>query len=103
MFLANDQRLTTVYEVMLQDYVSRGKIPNFERLHQLSDLQIKDHLTYIHNRFLSTFPTKQSITLNKIFDDLSSLQRQFNRFEKRLQIPSIHQLNKTYSNTTRNK
>ncbi len=103
MFLANNQHLTTVYEVMLQDHVSRGRIPNFKHLHQLSDLQIKDYLTYIHNHFLSTFPTKQSITLNKIFDDLSSLQRQFNRFEKRLQIPSIHQLNKTYSNTTRNK
>jgi hypothetical protein len=76
---------------MLQDNVSRGKIPNFERLYQLSDLQIKDHLTYIHNRFLSIFPTKQSITLNKIFDDLSSLQQQLNRFEKRLPISSKHQ------------
>jgi hypothetical protein len=87
-FLANDQHLTTIYEVLLQDYVSRGKIPDFERLHQLSDLQIKDHLTYLHNRFMSTFPTKQSITLNKIFDDLSSLQRQLTRFEQRLQNSS---------------
>ncbi|CAF2305990.1 unnamed protein product [Rotaria sp. Silwood2] len=91
--IANDQRLTTFYEVMLQDYISRGKIPNFKLLHQLSDLQIKDHLTYIHNNFLSTFPTKQSITLNKIFDDLASLQRQLNRFEKRLKISSIDNLN----------
>jgi len=83
---------------LLQDYVSRGKIPNFDRLNELADLQIKDHLTYIHNHFLSTFPTKQSITLNKIFDDLSSLERQLNRFEKRLQISSIDPLNKTISN-----
>jgi hypothetical protein len=74
---------------MLQDYISRGKIPDFERLHQLSDLQTEDHLTYIHNRFLSTFPTNQSVTLNKIFDNLSSLQRQLNRFEKRIQTSSI--------------
>ncbi|CAF3333891.1 unnamed protein product [Rotaria sp. Silwood1] len=74
--IVNDQRLTTFYEVMLQDYICRGKIPDFERLHQLSDLQIKDHLSHIHNNFFSTFPTKNSITLNKIFDNLASLQRQ---------------------------
>jgi hypothetical protein len=85
LILANNQRLTTIYEVMLQDCISRGKIPNFVRLRQLSDLQIKDRLTYIHNRFLFTFPTQQSITLNKIFDNLSALQRQLDRFEKKLQ------------------
>ncbi|CAF0990213.1 unnamed protein product [Rotaria sordida] len=96
--IVNDQHLTTFYEVMLQDYISHGKIPNFERLYQLSDLQIKDYLTYIHNHFLSTFPTKQSITLNKIFDNLASIQRQLNRFEKRLNISSIDEINKQISN-----
>ena len=75
---------------MFQDSISRGKLPNFERLHKSSDLQIQDYLTYIHNRFHSIFPTKQSVTLNKIFDDLSSLQRQLNRFEKRLLINRSH-------------
>lgn len=78
-----DQRLTTIYEVMLQDYISRRKLPNFEYLHQSSDLRIKDYLIYIHNNFLSTFSTQQSITLNKIFDNLTSLQRQLNRFENK--------------------
>jgi hypothetical protein len=77
---------------MLQDSISRGKIPNFVRLHQSSGPLIKDRLTYIHNRFLSTFPTKQSITLNKIFDDLSALQRQLNRLEQKLQVSSTKTL-----------
>jgi hypothetical protein len=74
---------------MLQDSISGGRIPNFECLHQSSDYQIRDHLKYIHDKFLSTFPTQQSITLNKIFDDLSSLQRQINRLKTRYEIPSI--------------
>ncbi|CAF1332446.1 unnamed protein product [Adineta steineri] len=86
--IANNQRLTTIYEVILQDYISCGQLPNFERLRQLSDLQIRDHLIYIHNNFLSTFSTKQSITLNKIFDNLSLLQQQFKRMESKLQISS---------------
>jgi hypothetical protein len=89
LFVANDERLTTIYEVMLQDSVSSGKIPNFEYLRQSSDLQIRDHLIYLHNNFLSTFPTKQSITLNKIFDDLSSLQHQLNRLKTRYEMSSM--------------
>ena len=80
----------TIYEVMLQDYLSRGKIPNFDRLRQSSDLQTKDRLTFIHNHFLSTFPTQQSITLNKIFENLSSLQRQLDRLENKSQISAIN-------------
>ncbi|UJR26451.1 hypothetical protein I4U23_007781 [Adineta vaga] len=80
--IANNERLTTIYEVLLKDYIFRGKIPNFHHLRQLSDLQVQDRLTHIQNDFHSIFSTTQSITLNKIFDNLTSLQQQIHRLEK---------------------
>lgn len=83
MFLSvKDSNLSTIYEVILQDYIARGKLPNFERLRQLSDPKIDDFLTLTHQRFLWTFAERSSLTLNKIFDDLSSLERQYYRFEQ---------------------
>ena len=82
----NDSNLATIYDVTLQDHISRGKLPNFARLRQLSDPQIEDYLALTAQRFRWTFPSRSSLTLNKIFDDLSSLERQYQRLEQRRSV-----------------
>ena len=74
--------------MILQDHILCGKLPNFSRLRQVSDSQIDDFLTLIHQRFLRTFPDRSSLTLNKIFDDLPTLERQYRRFEHRAKVVS---------------
>lgn len=81
-----DSNLATIYDVNLQDHVSHGKLPNFARLRQLTDPQIEDYLTLTEQRFRWTFLSRSSLTLNKIFDDLSSLERQYQRFEQRRSV-----------------
>jgi hypothetical protein len=82
--LDNDLRLTTIYEIQLQENIARGILPDFQRLRQLCDEQVDAYLVDIRQQFLSRFSSNQSITLNQIFDDFSSFQRQLARFEQRL-------------------
>ncbi|CAF1213257.1 unnamed protein product [Adineta ricciae] len=79
----DNQQLITIYEVMLENHISCGIIPNFHRLHQSSEPRVQARLTYVEHDFLSAFPTKQSITLNKLFDGLTSLQQQIHRLERK--------------------
>ena len=60
---------------MLENHIARGILPNFHRLRQSSERRVQARLMYIEHDFLSAFPTKQSITSNKLFDSLTSLQQ----------------------------